>query len=61
MVAADGGQPPKEATATALISIERNLHSPRFEPQRVDVSILETHPLGVPIADVDAVDRDTKV
>ena len=60
MIAADGGDPPKQATATALITIQRNLHAPRFQQQRIDVSILETQPLGVVFADVTALDDDRK-
>ena len=60
MVAQDGGNPPKASTATVLISVQRNLFSPRFEPQRIDLDILETYPLGVPITNVNATDKDTK-
>lgn len=61
VVAEDGGNPPKAATATVLVSVERNLYAPRFNPQRIDRDILETHPLGVPVTIVNATDQDTKV
>lgn len=61
VVAADDGDPQKVATATAMISVQRNLAAPVFQPQRLDLDILETQPLGVAIADLNATDSDTKV
>ena len=60
MLAQDGGNPPKTATATVVVTVQRNLFAPKFEPQRIDRDILETQPLGVAIADCNATDRDTK-
>lgn len=57
----DGGNPAKTATATVICRVNRNLNAPSFEPERVDLELLENHPLGVPIVDVNATDRDTKV
>ncbi len=60
MLAEDGGDPSKTSTATVLVNVNRNLYPPSFSPQRIDRNILETYPLGVVIADVNATDRDTK-
>ena len=49
------------ATATIGVTVQRNLFAPKFQPQRIDLDILEMHPLGVAIADVNATDQDTKV
>ena len=60
IVASDGGDPTKTATATVQINVQRNLFAPKFQPQRIDRDILETHPLGEAIANVNATDQDTK-
>ena len=60
-MAKDGGSPPKTATSSVLISVNRNLFVPLFEPQRIDLQLLETAELGVPIVRVNATDKDTKV
>jgi hypothetical protein len=59
--ATDGGIPPKSTTATAVVTVERNVYQPTFNPQRIDINILETHMLGIPIVDINATDKDTKV
>ena len=59
-MASDGGDPTKTATATVQINVQRNLFAPKFQPQRIDRDILETHPLGEAIANVNATDQDTK-
>ena len=61
MTVNDGGTPAKIATATVLVTVRRNLYSPKFEPLRIDKSILESQTLGVTIATVKAGDRDSKV
>lgn len=61
VLAEDGGDPPKSATVTVLVRVERNLYSPRFNPQKMEYEILETQALGVPVAIVNATDQDTKV
>lgn len=60
MLAQDGGNPPRTATATVLVTVLRNLFQPKFEPQRIDRDILETQALGVAIANCNATDADTK-
>ena len=61
MVVSDGGTPQKRTTATAVVSVERNLHAPVFAPGDTDVVILETQELGVAFASVTATDADSKV
>ena len=61
VLAEDGGNPRKSATTTVLVAVNRNIHAPRFEPQRIDLPLLETAPLGIAIVRVNATDRDTKV
>lgn len=59
--AQDGADPPKSSTAVLAITVERNLYAPVFQPQRIDISLLETQELGVAVSDVNATDEDTKV
>ena len=61
MTVRDGGTPAKVATATVLVTVKRNLFPPKFEPLRIETSILESESLGVTIATVNAKDKDTKV
>ena len=41
VLAEDGGSPPRSATATVSITVERNLAAPEFTPQRYETEILE--------------------
>ena len=61
-MAKDGGTPPKTATATVEVDVERNLHDPVFTSSGVmTASIPEIAPAGTPVASVSAEDRDTAV
>ena len=57
----DGGEPAKSSTTTVLVLVQRNLYDPEFDPERVDITILETQALGMPVVMVNATDQDTKV
>ena len=41
VLAEDGGSPPRSATATVSITVERNLAAPEFTPGRYETEILE--------------------
>ena len=61
MRVSDGGIPPKSSTAVATVSVNRNLNSPQFSTDRVDITLLETNVVGVPFTNCNASDADTKV
>lgn len=61
VVATDGGDPAKTGTTTVAVTVQRNLFPPRFNPQTINKNVLETHPLGKAVVQVNATDRDTKV
>lgn len=62
VVASDGGFPSRSATATVLINVLRNLFSPQFSNANfIQVTILETVPVGSFIADLNATDADKSV
>lgn len=61
MVAEDGGNPAKSATAVAEVEILRNFNEPIFEEREYEEEILETFGLGVSVLEVKAKDADEKV
>ena len=61
MLAEDGGDPVSLLRLLFWWLSTRNIHAPRFEPQRIDLPLLETAPLALAIVRVNATDRDTKV
>ena len=60
--ATDGGYPSRQDTATVRIEVLRNLFSPVYNhSQNIQVTILETAPIGTFIYDLDAYDNDRAV
>lgn len=58
IVAFDNGSPPRSATVTAQININRNVNSPVFDPRIYEETILETETSNFPILRVTATDAD---
>lgn len=61
IVAYDAGSPPRSATATAIINIQRNLNRPVFSPTIYNETILETASTNTVILRVTASDADRVV
>ena len=61
VVAISGGTPPKVATATVSITVDRNLYAPFFSPPQYGVAVLETAAPGTVILTVTAHDGDRAV
>lgn len=59
--AKDDGTPPKSATATVLINVQRNFFSPVFIQSTLYRSIPESSPLNSALVTVTAIDSDKKV
>jgi len=59
VVAADGGKPPRSASASVVITVQDvNDNDPVFEPKLYDAVVSEDDPPGTPVASVTATDRD---
>ena len=58
IVAFDNGSPPRSATVTALININRNEFAPVFTQQNYEETILETDNTNTVILRVTATDAD---
>lgn len=59
VVAEDGGDPPKSATASVVVTIQDvNDNEPTFNPKQYDVVISEDSPPGTPLTTVMATDPD---
>lgn len=59
VVAEDGGDPPKSATASVVVTIQDvNDNEPTFNPKQYDVVISEDSPPGTPLTTVTATDPD---
>jgi len=59
VVAEDGGDPPKSATASVVVTIQDvNDNEPIFHPKQYDVVISEDSPPGTPLTTVTATDPD---
>lgn len=54
---ADSQQPTRSATGTLTIRVQRNTNCPEFEGS-YQVTIPETHPVGEPVIQVNATDKD---
>jgi len=61
IVAYDNGSPPRSATVTAVININRNVNSPVFNPTIYEETILETEATNYLIMRVSATDADRVV
>ena len=61
MLAKDGGTPPKTATTTVHIDVDRNLNAPKFSQATIKAEIMEISPAGSLVATVTATDQDTAV
>ena len=57
----DGGNPRLSDIAIVVVSVNRNLFPPVFQPQQYSNTILDTYSVGVPILTLTANDRDTTV
>ena len=60
-MAQDGGSPARMSTVVVDIEILRNFQQPRFNPRNYNPTILETHGLGLSVAQLRATDSDEKV
>lgn len=58
ILASDGGTPPLRSTATATITVERNLNSPEFRTSRYNVNVRENEILGKTLTTLNATDDD---
>lgn len=59
VVAEDGGDPPKSATASVVVTIQDvNDNEPTFNPKQYDVVISEDSSPGTPLTTVVATDPD---
>ncbi|XP_050548978.1 protocadherin-like wing polarity protein stan isoform X2 [Daktulosphaira vitifoliae] len=59
VVAEDGGDPPKTATASVVVTIQDvNDNEPIFNPKQYDVVISEDSPPGTPLTTITATDPD---
>ena len=57
----DSGVPPCTAVKLLHITVNRNLHNPRFQQEAYTASILEVHDVDEPVAQVQGDDDDTRV
>ena len=60
VLAKDGGTPSRTATTIVTIDVDRNLNSPRFNPNNARVNIPETLAAGSLVTSVTASDEDTQ-
>ncbi|KAJ8319080.1 hypothetical protein KUTeg_004171 [Tegillarca granosa] len=58
VLAKDGGNPPRSATAVVKIFINRNLNAPIFQQVEYNFTIFETFPVGNTVGSVTANDND---
>lgn len=58
--ARDGGSPQKTDITQAIITVERNLRTPRWDKETYNKNILETFPVGDTILTLEADDRDER-
>ena len=61
MEAYDNGSPPRSDITIVKVEVDRNLNVPRYDETNVEVEILYSQELGVPIATVTAIDEDPQV
>ena len=61
VVASDGGNPPKSASAVVEIEVLYNFNEPQFLATTYNATVLETIPLGTSILQVQAQDADITV
>lgn len=57
----DGGNPHLADISTVIVSVNRNLFPPIFQPQQYSRTILDTQAIGVPLVTITANDQDTTV
>ena len=57
--ASDGGE--RFADAVVTVTVNRNLHAPRFEPQSYQKEILDNEPLSSSFLALSVSDDDTQV
>lgn len=60
-MARDGGTPSLTATSSVLVTINRNLHAPRWINTEYILNITESQDLGVTIARLNTADDDVEV
>ena len=61
MLALDNGVPPKTNTTVLTLTVNRNLHDPKFSQFLFEVTIEENQPVGVPVLTLNGSDADNTV